>query len=433
MPRYSRIFLTPKQLSRHGSRLNPTPLFIRHCHALQVRAIFLGHCPPLSSLPPHTVPSVLRLLVSRANHDLHLKNAGCLIDPLSLWRIIHRAHIQHLLQSPTIPPNHDAIYVFDRFPCCDERRTPHCFVRRHDPSNTIIPSSSTLVYQNCTFVLQPSGKCLIYLVQGLHYKRHGLTHTSRIPSHEATLNSMSITTASITHPLVSRNHKRGTCTKNGITVMDSHYCVMSKLHSSLPLDFLHFHNALATHMITKCTQVDKSRVDGKIDRRRTSLNLGLRFGFRREQRDCSSTHYFRGHKLPTINVGPYLQCSNQLRSCLVKVLETGSKIVRQQNPNSFSDPHRSAIFASRLNTKLGVPQSTNQFEFVDIVLSSNTVLPAHLDTCNDHRPGYDSCLVYTFSTNVDGKVCRVAMIMTTRTSVGACLHKINTNKSKVVK
>ena len=132
--------------------------------------ILLGHCPQLSQLPPRTVPPLLRLLVSKANHDLHLKNASCIIGPLSLWRNIHREHIQHLPQSQPIPRNHNAIYVFDRFKCCDERHTPYHFVRRNDPSGKVIPSSTTLVYQHCTFVLQPSRMCLFYLVQGLHYK-----------------------------------------------------------------------------------------------------------------------------------------------------------------------------------------------------------------------------------------------------------------------
>ena len=430
MPRYSRTFLTPTQLSQH-SRLDPTPQYLRHCHAAKVRGIFLGHCPPLSLLSPHTVPSLLRALVVEANRDLHRKNVGCLIDPLSLWRIIHRAHIQHLPHQ-SLPPNHNAIYVFDREQCSDERHTPNHFVRRNDPSNTVIPSSSTLVYQNCTFIHQPNWKCIFYLVEGLHYKRHGSTHTTHIPNHEAILNSMFITTASISHPLVSRNQKVGTCTKNGITVLDSQSRMVSNLHSSFPGGFLHFHNTLATHMMTKSTLVDESRVDGSIDRRRPSHNLRLRFGFRREQRDCSNTLYFRGHKLPTINVGQFVECSSDLRWCLVKVLETGTKIVRRHRPNSFADPQRKAIFASKLNNKLGFPRSTNQFEFVDIVLSMNTVLPAHLDTSNDHRHGYDSCLVYSFSPNVNGKVCRVAMIMTTRTSVGACLTKMKTNQSKLV-
>ena len=425
MPRYSRTFLTPKQWSKQ-SRLPPTPQYLRHCHASKVRAIFLGHCPPLASLPPHTVPSLLRALVVDANLDLLRKNVGCLIDPLSLWRIIHRAHIQHLPRQ-SLPPHHDAIYVFDREQCLDERHTPNHFVRRNDPSNSVIPSSPTLVYRNCTFVHQPLWKTIFYLVDGLHYKRHGSTLISHIPKHEATLNSMFISTSSISHPLVSRNRKVGSCTKNGITVLDSQSRTVFNLHSSFPGGFLLFHHTLASHMLSTSTLVDESRVDEKIDRRRSSHNLRLRFGFRREQRDCSTTLYFRGHKLPTINIGKFVECSSELRLCLVKVLETGTKIVCQKTPNAFADPERKAIFASTLNNKLGFPRSTNQFEFVDIVLSSNTVLPAHLDTWNDHRDGYDSCLVYSFSTNVNGQVCRVAMIMTTRTSVGACLSKIKTN------
>ena len=107
---------------------------------------------------------------------------------------------------------------------------------------------------------------------------------------------------------------------------------------------------------------------------------------------------------------------------LFAVLEQATQIVRQKYPGALSDSRRTKLFASLFNERLGKPFSWNRFEYVDIVLSHNTVLPSHLDQKNDHRAGYDHCAVYTFSTNVSGRVCRVAVIMTSRTSVGAWLE-----------
>ena len=72
----------------------------------------------------------------------------------------------------------------------------------------------------------------------------------------------------------------------------------------------------------------------------------------------------------------------------------------------MSDSLRTNLFASKLNGRLGKPHSCNRFEYVDIVLPYNTVFPSHLDKKNGHRPGYDHCAMYTFATNVSGRVCR---------------------------
>ena len=119
-----------------------------------------------------------------------------------------------------------------------------------------------------------------------------------------------------------------------------------------------------------------------------------------------------------------MRLPKHLQKSVVKVLETGTRIVRKKLPGYFGDHNCTSIYAKYLNTQLGYPKLTNKFKYVDTVLSHNTVLPGHLDKKNDHRDGYNPCLVYSFSTNIDGHIYRVAMIMTTRSSVGTNLVKI---------
>ena len=73
---------------------------------------------------------------------------------------------------------------------------------------------------------------------------------------------------------------------------------------------------------------------------------------------------------------------------------------------------------------MGFPNSKNRFEFVDIVVSRNTILLKHIDYKNDHRTGYTLCVVYSFHQIVDEVDYRVLVIMTTGTSVGAALDSV---------
>ena len=108
-------------------------------------------------------------------------------------------------------------------------------------------------------------------------------------------------------------------------------------------------------------------------------------------------------------------------------METATKISEQHFPNAFNDIVRTNVHAALFNARLQCPESCNKFEYVDIVVSHNTVLPAHLDRKNDNRPGYDHTVVYTYMANVSGKLFRVAVIMCTRTVVGANKDKLTTN------
>ena len=91
------------------------------------------------------------------------------------------------------------------------------------------------------------------------------------------------------------------------------------------------------------------------------------------------------------------------------VLEKASQLVNHKSPDAMPDSRQTKMFATRFNTQLGNPNSCNKFEYVDIFLSHNTVLPSHIDEKNDPRTGYDHCAVYTFASNVSGRICRVAL------------------------
>ena len=74
---------------------------------------------------------------------------------------------------------------------------------------------------------------------------------------------------------------------------------------------------------------------------------------------------------------------------------------------------------------MGFELATMQFEYYDIVITRNTVLPKHIDQKNDHRVGYNFCAVYSYYHIIDGLEYKVSIIMTTRTTLGSALTKLN--------
>ena len=125
-----------------------------------------------------------------------------------------------------------------------------------------------------------------------------------------------------------------------------------------------------------------------------------------------------------MNVQPFLNIPIHLQALLMMVLEVGTMFAKRGNSESFGNVKRSEVFARKMNTRLGFPLSQNRFEFVDIVVSRNTVLAKHLDFKNDHRKNYNQCVVYSFHQMVADIEYKVSMIMTSRTTVGAALDSI---------
>ena len=419
-----RIFLPPRKLAEHQSRPIPSLRLHRHYSAELARRTFLHNASWHPSTRLHTVPGRLRDLVMLANQKIPSRNPRDHICPLSLWRLIFREHFR-VPPKPLTNPNHNMIYIFDRAPCPDEVGTSSHIHRRNDPSRCLLPASRTLTYTSCTFIQQPQSSGIFYGATGLSHRRHGSAHSSDLSKHRGNLVAMRIPPHVLAPPYQSANHRYfGTTKKNGVTVVGPHSAILLRFHHSFPSSLLSFQADLAKHIVHTNPQNDPARVDGKVHSHLPASNTRLTFGFTREQRVQHSKHFHLGVKLCCLNVGFFTACPRPIQDGLIHTMETATKISKHHFPGAFRDIQRTKVYATRLNNQLQHPRSSNKFEYVDIVVSHNTILPSHLDRNNDHRPGYDHTVVYTYLTKVDGKLYRVAIIMCTRTVVGANLLKI---------
>ena len=79
--------------------------------------------------------------------------------------------------------------------------------------------------------------------------------------------------------------------------------------------------------------------------------------------------------------------------------------------------------STKLNDEMGFPKATMEFEYYDIVITRNVKLPKHIDQSNDHRDGYNYCVVYSFFHVVKNEEYKLSIIMTSRLTVGAAIDK----------
>ena len=130
--------------------------------------------------------------------------------------------------------------------------------------------------------------------------------------------------------------------------------------------------------------------------------------------------------MPTIDTKEWDKMPPSLSNALFKLMEQGTKFCQWVNPTAFCDKERTKIATNVLNARLGHPGAgvTSRFEFVYVVLTLNTKLNKHIDMLNDHRPGYNHCVVYSFYELIADVTHRVSIIMTTRCTVGSVIAQI---------
>ena len=102
--------------------------------------------------------------------------------------------------------------------------------------------------------------------------------------------------------------------------------------------------------------------------------------------------------MPTINLVQWNNIPDDLKKDIFVLMEHATKFCQQIKHTAFRDVDRTRIAATVLNTKLGHSGSPSKscFEFIHIVVTHNTKLNKHVDMKNDHRPGYNHCVVYSF-------------------------------------
>ena len=131
--------------------------------------------------------------------------------------------------------------------------------------------------------------------------------------------------------------------------------------------------------------------------------------------------------MPTINCDQFTAVPDNLKPQLVKIFDAGQMFIDHNLPDSFPNKARTRFASKLVREKNRFPNTSFKFEYIDIVLSLNTILPKHIDSNNDHRKGYNHCTVYSFYQVVDELEYKVSVIMTTRLTVGAAFKNVITN------
>ena len=130
-----------------------------------------------------------------------------------------------------------------------------------------------------------------------------------------------------------------------------------------------------------------------------------------------------GQQMTTIQHTAFTNLPGSLKPQTMKLFESEPLFVDKCIPNAFPIIARTNECSERLNAVLVFPNSRSKFEYFDIVLSRNTVLPKHIDSKNDNRPGYNLYTVHSFYQEIVGVEYKISVIMTTRSSVGAAFDK----------
>ena len=407
MPRGSRIFLSFKKFYKLSSTNPQHPRIRRHVISLIIITEYRRSNPVAvieesksRNKVPYSFRGILNLFVSRfLNRPTDLS-----ITPIALWWIHQSKYLP-----PVSDPNHHAIYFKHRHLSPKELSTYS--IRRLDLLAHQIQSVTTIFQDRQT---------ILYSAPNLHSTPHGSMNVNVIPHYDSVLRSLKIDHSIIR---LEDTDNSGSMTRNGISVAFLHHNQLDLLKNSILGGLDNFHRELALHLLQTSSKKDINREDGKIYPNKFSFITSCKWGFGRVQHDNHhGTWSFRGVKMPTLDTQPFLDMSETLQANIFCVLEHGTSYSIQTNQDAFCDPTRSSLFATTINASMGRIQSTSKFEYVHIVLSHNVQLKEHIDWKNDHRHGYNLCIVYSTLIEIENLPFRLSIIMTTRTTVGAALE-----------
>ena len=362
------------------------------------------------------------------------------ISPIGLWRI--------LIRSPVEPSFLSLCRTHSRnLPTTQCLPSHHAIVIRQSKSPTIrrpaIAISST---QSVVSILQPNSVPVLYYAANLHSSPHSSASIHSIPAI-----SFSMNRRGVEHNILSPSSagSNGIARRRGITAMYCNSALVRSLDKSLssiirptiqpsdceknqsPIrpsirpDTNSFHHELAQYLLSLGMEEDTSRQSGCISHGYSSGSSHLLWGWGRIQPDTNKqTWYINNQKMPTLNVDSFLLIPKTLQSQIILVMETATSMAQSEDNECFPNPVRTKLFAKILNGAMGFGSSSSLIEYVHVVISKNTILNEHIDHKNDHRQGYNFCIVYSFYHIIDDAEYRIAIIMTTRTTIGAALQRL---------
>ena len=413
--RSKKSLLSNDVINRHIANGSGKSLLRRHeCTLLIIKRFQRCWC-PTSQLTEHSVPPKLIQLCTHFNRIYCYGREDEKVDARSLWGIIFRKDYSGLKIKNT---THPYLYIQERHPDGGDhsqkrmvRRKPLCTSQIGEDLNTI---------QSNVSIFHPPGRTMLYAVKGLHHRCHG-------SSPEVLYNNKVMDEHGIINRVIRPprwNSKKTLQSMNNIHVAYDNHPIFAKLHRRIAPGTHAFHHLLTSHLLT-LKKTDSSRGGQKICSNESSLHIRMSFGFGRVQATPSKDaktkciHWQSGEvRMPTISVQDFIELKFVLKDSLVQLFTLADEFLQRNIPEMCSNPTR-IKFIEKLNTELGHPNAKMRFEYYDIALFRNMGLPKHIDQKNDHRKGYNHCVVYTFYHFLEGYEYKISIIMTTRCTIGA--------------
>ena len=404
------------------------PRIRKHQACVQVIHYYLLHSYSDSTkhkLSPNRTPSQVKILCDSYNFNYLNRPNDSKLSSLCIWRIIYR-RLKPNTDSINLNPSHEVIYIQQRHLSPDEINLSVPKRKQALCHNQIGPDFHTI--KNNISIIQPKGTHLIYMSTNLHCRHHGSHSLNELPDRKQLCEHLGIQFSSISPENAGW---RGLQHTNNVYVLYSQNKFLQKLDHTLVCGLSRLHYDLTVYLLNNVKTTDASRMEGKIIQSSPSLDIRLSFGFGRIQRDVKEGEtwkvqrwQYKNKEMPTLKFQTFTILPKILQSQLLRVFESGQIFAESNMTNVFPNHLRTKIFAKRLNNALGFPHSRTKFEYYDIVLSCNLVLLKHLDTKNDHRKGYNICVVYSFYQIIEGVQYKISIIMTTRSTVGCAIDNI---------
>ena len=130
--------------------------------------------------------------------------------------------------------------------------------------------------------------------------------------------------------------------------------------------------------------------------------------------------------LPTMTAEAYLEMPPRAMQFIKNIAEFGQKSLRRfHGKSALGNARRNKLFSRQLNSLMGHPDMLANFEYYDIVVTdSDAELKRHMDYCNDWRRNYNHTFIHSFFREINGKVYKVSIIMTTRRDAEATVDRL---------
>ena len=348
-----------------------------------------------------SVPIKLLDIVKKFNRHSLNRPSDLKLSAINLFRIIQRKYW------PTKPrANHCCIYFKQR----KKTLLDSLYTKRRQNIKKKDLDTVTVLFQNRDRIM--------YSAQNLHCVAHGSIGLNdllklRLPKlDKCIMNSL------------YGNSRSGVIKKNGIQVVFLKQNSSITLNKSMIGGLDSFDKDIVSHLINFYRRKDPQRLSGKVLNEIASYTTRCSFGFGRIQKtEHPGTWFINNVKQPTLNCTSFQGFPSSLKERLNIVMEQSTKFAMTMNPHCFTDHTRNTLFSKKMNTRMGFRDSQSKFEYTEIVLSHNCVLKEHIDFKNDHRHGYNSCIVYSSFPMLSGVEYRLSIIMTSRTTVGSSLEK----------